>query len=160
MTFVVNWTYCCSLFDSISLRRNGGDNEAGSKQTVQAPTLHSSICCPSRGALFRQSHWIWRSSRSFGYSPRPYRWRTLYFSLQFNPFIINLRCFHLCHFDSFVFVFLAVKSSILDKETINRVISSMLDVGEVSDSNSHLRFIDAFLIPKLCYDSIRKMFYE
>ncbi|CAO2832352.1 unnamed protein product [Amaranthus hypochondriacus] len=53
-----------------------------------------------------------------------------------------------------------LKSSILDKETINRVISSMLDVGEVSDSNSHLRFIDAFLIPKLRYDSIRKVFYE
>lgn len=55
---------------------------------------------------------------------------------------------------------LAVKSSNLDKETINRVISEMLDVDEVSDAHSHLRFIDAFVIPKLRYDTTRKTFYE
>uniref|UniRef100_A0A803KSP8 DNA polymerase epsilon subunit n=1 Tax=Chenopodium quinoa TaxID=63459 RepID=A0A803KSP8_CHEQI len=49
-----------------------------------------------------------------------------------------------------------LKSSILDKETVNRVISEMLDVDEVSPANSHLRFIDAFVVPKFRFDPTRK----
>ncbi|XP_021725806.1 DNA polymerase epsilon subunit B-like [Chenopodium quinoa] len=53
-----------------------------------------------------------------------------------------------------------LKSSILDKETVNRVISEMLDVDEVSPAHSHLRFIDAFVVPKYRFDPTRKVFYE
>ncbi|KAL2921466.1 DNA polymerase epsilon subunit B, partial [Bienertia sinuspersici] len=49
--------------------------------------------------------------------------------------------------------------SIKSLETINRVISAMLDVDEVSDSHSHLRFIDSFVVPKFRYDTTRKTFY-
>lgn len=53
-----------------------------------------------------------------------------------------------------------MKSSNVDKETISRVISEMLDVDEVSPSHSHLRFIDAFVVPKFRFDPTRKIFYE
>ncbi|KAG5233824.1 DNA polymerase epsilon [Salix suchowensis] len=66
---------------------------------------------------------------------------------------------------------LGVKSSILDKEPVSRVIASLLAAddaveedfisdGAVSSSTSAIRVIDAFLIPKFRYDPIRKQFYE
>ena len=64
-----------------------------------------------------------------------------------------------------------MKSSILDKEPVSRVIASLLAAddaveedfisdGAVSSSTSAIRVIDAFLIPKFRYDPIRKQFYE
>lgn len=60
-----------------------------------------------------------------------------------------------------------MKSSIIDKESVNRVISVLLqaeaaaeeDSGSVS-SHSAIRVIDAFLVPKLRYDSVKKHFYQ
>ncbi|GMH14107.1 hypothetical protein Nepgr_015948 [Nepenthes gracilis] len=61
-----------------------------------------------------------------------------------------------------------LKSSILDREPVHRVVSLLLEaessVGEspisVPNARSDLSFIDAFLIPKFRYDSSRKVFYE
>ncbi|KAF9671236.1 hypothetical protein SADUNF_Sadunf12G0026400 [Salix dunnii] len=66
---------------------------------------------------------------------------------------------------------LGVKSSILDKEPVSRVIAALLAAddaveedfisnGAVSSSTSAIRVIDAFLIPKFRYDPIKKQFYE
>ncbi|XP_058079436.1 DNA polymerase epsilon subunit B [Magnolia sinica] len=60
----------------------------------------------------------------------------------------------------------SLKSSILDKESIHRVVSLLLEAEaavETSTSSSNrsaLRIIDSFLIPKYCYDPIKKVFYE
>lgn len=69
---------------------------------------------------------------------------------------------------------MAVKSSILDKEPVNRVVNLLLEAeaaaeetpstsnsASTSGSNkSALRIIDAFFIPKFRYDPVRKFFYE
>lgn len=63
---------------------------------------------------------------------------------------------------------MAVKSSILDKDAVHRVVSLLLEAeaavepsgGDSSTDRSGLRVIDAFIIPKFCYDPIKKVFYE
>lgn len=67
----------------------------------------------------------------------------------------------------FFFLWLAVKSSILDKESVHRVVSLLLEAeaaveetpGAIS-TRSALRIVDAFLMSKFCYDPIKKIFYE
>ncbi|XP_024994432.1 DNA polymerase epsilon subunit B [Cynara cardunculus var. scolymus] len=60
----------------------------------------------------------------------------------------------------------AVKSSILDKEPVQRVVSLLCEAGSAAEDNlststtSSFSVIDAFLIPKFRYDPIRKMFCE
>ena len=59
----------------------------------------------------------------------------------------------------------AVKSSILDKEPMNRVVSLLLEAEaatavEESPNSSGLRIIDGFIIPKFRYDPVKKVFYE
>ncbi|PKA49599.1 DNA polymerase epsilon subunit 2 [Apostasia shenzhenica] len=60
-----------------------------------------------------------------------------------------------------------LKSSILDKEAVRRVVNLLLEaeaaVDPASSSASNrlaLRVIDAFVIPRFRYDSIKKVFYE
>lgn len=62
---------------------------------------------------------------------------------------------------------MAVKSTIIDKEPVHRVVSLLLEaeaaVEETSDavgSGSVIRVVDAFLVPKFRYDPIKKQFYE
>ncbi|CAI0400211.1 unnamed protein product [Linum tenue] len=62
---------------------------------------------------------------------------------------------------------LGVKSSIIDKDSVSRVISSLVEADEAFEENpssvsskSALRFIDAFDIPKFRYDPIRKQFHQ
>ncbi|OVA10974.1 DNA polymerase alpha/epsilon [Macleaya cordata] len=60
----------------------------------------------------------------------------------------------------------SLNSSILDKDSVHRVISRLLETNAAveaspsSSNRSHFRIIDAFVIPKFCYDPIRKVFYE
>ncbi|CAN6475941.1 unnamed protein product [Victoria cruziana] len=60
----------------------------------------------------------------------------------------------------------SLKSSVLNKETVHRVINVLLEAEVAIDSvvSSRnplaLRIIDAFNIPKFCYDPIKKLFYE
>ncbi|XP_027924509.1 DNA polymerase epsilon subunit B [Vigna unguiculata] len=62
----------------------------------------------------------------------------------------------------------SLKSTIIDKETVHRVVSQLLEVeADVEDSSdpgtstsSALRVVDAFDFPKYKYDTIRKQFYE
>ncbi|XP_077236246.1 DNA polymerase epsilon subunit B2 [Tasmannia lanceolata] len=61
----------------------------------------------------------------------------------------------------------SLKSSILDKESVHLVVSLLLEaeaaVEPTSTSTSNrsaLRIIDAFVIPKFCYDPVKKVFYE
>ncbi|KAF8389640.1 hypothetical protein HHK36_024159 [Tetracentron sinense] len=60
----------------------------------------------------------------------------------------------------------SLKSSILGKDSVHSVVSLLLEAEaavEASPSTSNrsaLRIIDAFLIPKFCYDPIKKVFYE
>ncbi|KAF9606601.1 hypothetical protein IFM89_026922 [Coptis chinensis] len=59
----------------------------------------------------------------------------------------------------------SLKSSILDKDSVHKVISLLLEAAAAveqipSSSKSPLRVIDAFLVPKFCFDSIKKSFYE
>ncbi|KAK7270679.1 hypothetical protein RJT34_26009 [Clitoria ternatea] len=60
----------------------------------------------------------------------------------------------------------SLKSTIIDKEPVHRVLSRLLEaeaaVPDDSDcaAASALRVLDAFLVPKYKYDSIRKQFYE
>ncbi|RWR95935.1 DNA polymerase epsilon subunit B [Cinnamomum micranthum f. kanehirae] len=62
----------------------------------------------------------------------------------------------------------SLKSSILDKDAVHRVVSLLLEAeaavepsgGDSSTDRSGLRVIDAFIIPKFCYDPIKKVFYE
>ncbi|XP_061356039.1 DNA polymerase epsilon subunit B [Gastrolobium bilobum] len=62
----------------------------------------------------------------------------------------------------------SLKSTIIDKEPVHRVVSLLLEaeatVEENSDASataaSAIRVVDAFLIPKYKYDPIRKQFYE
>lgn len=67
-----------------------------------------------------------------------------------------------------------MKSSIVDKDAVHAVVSLLLDAEAAVDgddgasaaapngpvSPSSIRVIDAFLVPKLRYDSIKKLFYE
>ncbi|XP_024023534.1 DNA polymerase epsilon subunit B [Morus notabilis] len=67
-----------------------------------------------------------------------------------------------------------LKSSIVDKDAVRAVVSLLLDAEAAVDgddeasaaapngpvSPSSIRVIDAFLVPKLRYDSIKKLFYE
>jgi DNA polymerase epsilon subunit 2 len=64
----------------------------------------------------------------------------------------------------------AVKSSIIDKEPVHRVVSLLLEAEAAAadespdsvggSSASAIRVIDAFLIPKFRYDPIKKIFHE
>ncbi|KAK3415020.1 hypothetical protein EUGRSUZ_H00594 [Eucalyptus grandis] len=63
----------------------------------------------------------------------------------------------------------SLKSSIIDKDPVNRVVSLLLEaeaaVEESPDAacegrGSALRVIDAFLVPKFRYDPVKKIFYE
>ncbi|KAL5995452.1 hypothetical protein ACLOJK_025514 [Asimina triloba] len=60
----------------------------------------------------------------------------------------------------------SLKSSILDKESVHRVVSLLLEADAAVETNtsssngSALRIIDAFVIPKFSYDPIKKVFYE
>lgn len=61
-----------------------------------------------------------------------------------------------------------MKSTIIDKEPVHRVVSRLLEadaaVEESSDAfaagGSAIRVVDAFVVPKYRYDPIRKQFYE
>ncbi|XP_057978119.1 DNA polymerase epsilon subunit B isoform X2 [Malania oleifera] len=60
-----------------------------------------------------------------------------------------------------------LKSSTLDKESVHRVVSLLLKAEAAVEespcsisSRSALRIIDAFLVPKFCYDPIKKLFHE
>lgn len=75
----------------------------------------------------------------------------------------------LTQFFLFRFIFsnteqIAVKSTIIDKETVQRVVSLLLEATEAteetSDAAAAIRVVDAFLIPKYKYDYSRKQFYE
>ncbi|KAK1287172.1 hypothetical protein QJS10_CPB19g01621 [Acorus calamus] len=64
----------------------------------------------------------------------------------------------------------SLKSSILDRDSIHRVVSLLLEaesaavetdpVGPSTSSRSSLRVIDAFLVPKFRFDPVKKVFYE
>ncbi|XP_010276251.1 PREDICTED: DNA polymerase epsilon subunit B isoform X2 [Nelumbo nucifera] len=60
----------------------------------------------------------------------------------------------------------SLKSSILDKEPVQRVVNLLLEAEAAAEENpssssrSALRVIDAFIVPKFCYDPIKKVFYE
>nr|CAD1836352.1 unnamed protein product [Ananas comosus var. bracteatus] len=61
----------------------------------------------------------------------------------------------------------SLKSSILDKEAVRRVVSLLLEAEAAVDpasaavsSRSALRVIDAFVVPRFQYDPIKKVFYE
>ncbi|KAJ9183147.1 hypothetical protein P3X46_007051 [Hevea brasiliensis] len=61
-----------------------------------------------------------------------------------------------------------VKSSIIDKEPIHRVISGLLEADDAVEqtssdtvsSHAAIRVIDAFLVPKFRFDPIKKQFYQ
>ncbi|KAJ0496018.1 putative DNA-directed DNA polymerase [Helianthus annuus] len=59
-----------------------------------------------------------------------------------------------------------VKSSVLDKESVQRVTSVLLEAGSAVDDNPYTHMstsfsvTDAFDIPRYRYDLIRKMFWE
>lgn len=62
---------------------------------------------------------------------------------------------------------MAVKSSILDRDAIQRVVSLLLEAesaveptASVASSRTALRVIDVFLVPRFRYDSIKRVFYE
>lgn len=65
---------------------------------------------------------------------------------------------------------MAVKSSIIDREPVHRVVSLLLEAEAAAadespdavggSSASALRVIDAFLVPKFRYDPIKKIFLE
>ncbi|KAG0467582.1 hypothetical protein HPP92_019162 [Vanilla planifolia] len=61
----------------------------------------------------------------------------------------------------------SLKSSIIDGEAIRRVVNLLLEVEAAVDPSSSaasnrspLRVVDAFLVPRFCYDPIKKVFYE
>ncbi|KAJ8771941.1 hypothetical protein K2173_027118 [Erythroxylum novogranatense] len=64
---------------------------------------------------------------------------------------------------------LGVKSSIIDRDPMRRVITNLLEADDAADevpsdtyslSSSCIRVIDAFLVPKFHYDPIKKQFYQ
>lgn len=68
----------------------------------------------------------------------------------------------------FVFTIVSVKSSILDREPVSRVVNLLLEAeaavdetaDEAGDSTPAIRIVDAFLVPKFHYDSVKKIFFE
>lgn len=63
--------------------------------------------------------------------------------------------------------YMPVKSSILDGEAVRRVVNLLLEAetavdptSSVVSSRSALHVVDAFVIPRFCYDPIKKVFYE
>ena len=67
----------------------------------------------------------------------------------------------------------SVKSSIIDREPVHRVVTLLLEAeaavdNDVDDeatsgpssSSSAIRVVDAFFVPKFRYDPIKKIFYE
>ena len=67
----------------------------------------------------------------------------------------------------------SVKSSIIDREPVHRVVTLLLEAeaavdndvddeatGGPSSSSSAIRVVDAFFVPKFRYDPIKKIFYE
>lgn len=62
----------------------------------------------------------------------------------------------------------AVKSSILDREPVHKVVSLLLEADAAVEENpssssssaSALRVIDAFIVPKFRYDPVKKFFHE
>ncbi|XAR56171.1 DNA-directed DNA polymerase [Bertholletia excelsa] len=63
----------------------------------------------------------------------------------------------------------SLKSSILDKEPVHRVVSQLLEAEAAADldeipnsisSSLSLRIIDAFIVPKFQYDPVKKVFNE
>lgn len=56
---------------------------------------------------------------------------------------------------------LAVKSSIIDKQTVQSVVSILLQAdAAVDETLGGLGVCDAFLVPKFRYDPIKKIFYK
>ncbi|XP_020271297.1 DNA polymerase epsilon subunit B-like isoform X1 [Asparagus officinalis] len=60
-----------------------------------------------------------------------------------------------------------LKSSILDREAIHRVVSLLVEADEAIDPSSEgmsnrvaLRVIDSFVVPRFRYDPIKRVFYE
>lgn len=60
-----------------------------------------------------------------------------------------------------------MKSSIIDQESVHRVISLLLEAEAATEeestsvsSHSAIRVIDAFLVPKYRYDPIKKRFHQ
>lgn len=62
-----------------------------------------------------------------------------------------------------------MKSTIIDKEVVNGVIKLLLEAeaavdessdGPASNATSAIRVVDAFLVPKFRYDTIKKLFHE
>ncbi|XP_026409290.1 DNA polymerase epsilon subunit B-like isoform X1 [Papaver somniferum] len=60
----------------------------------------------------------------------------------------------------------SLNSSVLDRDSVHRVISllheaeSAVEASPSSSNRSHFRIVDSFIIPKFCYDPIKKTFYE
>jgi DNA polymerase epsilon subunit 2 len=62
----------------------------------------------------------------------------------------------------------AVKSSILDRDAVRRVVSLLVEAEEAVDAaspaatsaRSALRVVDSFVVPRFHYDPIKKVFYE
>ncbi|MCL7045349.1 hypothetical protein MKW94_017129 [Papaver nudicaule] len=60
----------------------------------------------------------------------------------------------------------SLNSSVLDRDSVHRVISLLLEAESAveaspsSSNRSHFRILDSFIIPKFCYDSTKKTFYE
>ncbi|XVF50365.1 hypothetical protein PTKIN_Ptkin04bG0091500 [Pterospermum kingtungense] len=57
----------------------------------------------------------------------------------------------------------SLKSSIIDKEAVHQVVSLLLEAEaaeECPTSDSYIRVIDAFLVPKFQYDPIKKHFFQ
>ncbi|KAF3652932.1 putative glutamate decarboxylase 5-like [Capsicum annuum] len=63
---------------------------------------------------------------------------------------------------------LSLKSSILDRESVHKVVSILLEADAAVEENpsssgsstSALRVIDAFIVPKFRYDPVKKFFHE
>lgn len=61
-----------------------------------------------------------------------------------------------------------MKSSILDRESVHKVVSILLEADAAVEENpsssgsstSALRVIDAFIVPKFRYDPVKKFFHE
>nr|GMD30708.1 DNA polymerase epsilon subunit B [Ipomoea batatas]GMD33974.1 DNA polymerase epsilon subunit B [Ipomoea batatas]GMD38908.1 DNA polymerase epsilon subunit B [Ipomoea batatas] len=64
--------------------------------------------------------------------------------------------------------YLSLKSAILDKHPVHKVVTLLLEAEAADEENpnsagssaSELRVIDAFIVPKLRYDPVKKIFYE
>lgn len=64
-------------------------------------------------------------------------------------------------FSIFNTIGMAVKSSIIDKQTVQSVVSILLQADAAADETlGGLGVCDAFLIPKFRYDPIKKIFYK